>query len=1088
MATAKKDILISIQGIEKGLTSLKGLGTALENARKAGKEVVIDDLIKGTSLRDLKELLKMLKQAREETAIDTEEYQLLNNAIDDTLAKIKEVTTEANKYHEDSVLGWKNQKKAILEAMSAVGEGTAEFERLQIELIKVNNKIKDFKDDVKGLTFEQQVKTVGEFASGLTATFSAGSALLSDYAAKGEEAQKTLAALAKAQLAIQLVQGVTNTIAVAGDIKRILYANLLNTALVKQIALYTGMTALQKLLAVGWEKVGRVGRAALAATGIGLAITAITTLMQKFQGLNKALEKVGVFFSGLFASIKVVFTDIGSWVSTFFDNMVQRAFKTGNYIKLAFQKINPFSSKKDVAETQKRIDEINAVIDKNNEEDKKKREKSGKLADAYNKAANAKQHIYDLERLRSQMEISHTILEGKKKVLEEQLNDERMFNEERGKKLKESLALDKRMLDEKIALMYAEQAAHLAMGDEINKEDKIALAQAIGERNALAVKGSKELRDFEKKAADDRLELEKIALDSQLTLQEDYYQKRKETGKLTFEEEKALIEGLAVTREQALAKDFAMQVQVGEEGKKNREKYAADLKKLEIDTQNAIFEAKKAAFQLESDLLMKGLEGQKTLAESRQKAEIQAKERRLALATQEFQAATNLNHLNKTYFDTLTATVSKQTEQYSQFQATYDLEKQMLETEAARIKLAEVQGLATQDQLNRLKEIETVDLPKLELDLKVNLKQAEHEGKEAVKKLSIEYLQSFVDFFENPVARSSAAMFQKVFGMDAAKAKMAADFAGKMVEAWKSALTDVNQVITDLQTAQIDAQLKQIDDMMQRADLAVQQTQAQLDLSRTNIAKFEEELKTATGAEAERIVGLIDKQRQTQKEADNEKIKAEKQKQALEKQKLTLEKQKQDAEKRGQQITAVTTAIDRTATAVAMVKGVAEASANPFPFNLIAIAATVAAVISAIASVVGAAQKFETGGVIQGASHAGGGVKVLGGRAEVEGGEHITNKRATANNLDALTTINELGAKQTFKAVPVFESGGVLEGLNNQQVSKQGAETMNNFDGIHQTIAEAIKSGMNGVEVNVGLRQFQIEQEKFANIQQNAKL
>jgi hypothetical protein len=63
-------------------------------------------------------------------------------------------------------------------------------------------------------------------------------------------------------------------------------------------------------------------------------------------------------------------------------------------------------------------------------------------------------------------------------------------------------------------------------------------------------------------------------------------------------------------------------------------------------------------------------------------------------------------------------------------------------------------------------------------------------------------------------------------------------------------------------------------------------------------------------------------------------------------------------------------------------------------------------------------KKYANGGVINGPSHAKGGVPVLGGRAEVEGGEYIVNTAATAAYLPLLERINS--------AVPKYANGGVL--------------------------------------------------------------
>ena len=67
----------------------------------------------------------------------------------------------------------------------------------------------------------------------------------------------------------------------------------------------------------------------------------------------------------------------------------------------------------------------------------------------------------------------------------------------------------------------------------------------------------------------------------------------------------------------------------------------------------------------------------------------------------------------------------------------------------------------------------------------------------------------------------------------------------------------------------------------------------------------------------------------------------------------------------------------------------------------------------ALATAVGAAQvaavkaaKYADGGLLVGKSHREGGIKVLGGTAEVEGGEYVTSKRTTAQNIDLLEFIN----------------------------------------------------------------------------------
>jgi hypothetical protein len=103
----------------------------------------------------------------------------------------------------------------------------------------------------------------------------------------------------------------------------------------------------------------------------------------------------------------------------------------------------------------------------------------------------------------------------------------------------------------------------------------------------------------------------------------------------------------------------------------------------------------------------------------------------------------------------------------------------------------------------------------------------------------------------------------------------------------------------------------------------------------------------------------------------------------------------------------------------------------PFPANLLAVgtvALSTAPIVSAISAI-----KFARGGVLEGASHAQGGIPLLGGRAEAEGGEAIINPKSTKAFTPILSAINSFngwgdpfaGAEKSF-----FESGGVLPNID----------------------------------------------------------
>lgn len=179
------------------------------------------------------------------------------------------------------------------------------------------------------------------------------------------------------------------------------------------------------------------------------------------------------------------------------------------------------------------------------------------------------------------------------------------------------------------------------------------------------------------------------------------------------------------------------------------------------------------------------------------------------------------------------------------------------------------------------------------------------------------------------------------------------------------------------------------------------------------INELEGELSTARGERRLEILDQITqesnqrekallKQKQIQKqEAIINKKKLEDEK-AYNAKKEELEQKKEEAEKkRNKQQKAASIMMAVVNTAVAVTRTLAS---TYYPLNVVMAALVGALGAAEIATI--ASQKLANGGVIQGKSHSEGGVKVLGGQAEVEGGEFITNKRTTAKNLPLLEYIN----------------------------------------------------------------------------------
>ena len=128
-------------------------------------------------------------------------------------------------------------------------------------------------------------------------------------------------------------------------------------------------------------------------------------------------------------------------------------------------------------------------------------------------------------------------------------------------------------------------------------------------------------------------------------------------------------------------------------------------------------------------------------------------------------------------------------------------------------------------------------------------------------------------------------------------------------------------------------------------------------------------------------------------------------------------------------------------------KGLSASLAEPFPLNIIAVASTLALLMSIKGNIAalnggkmargGMIEEFADGGMVHGASHANGGVKfAVGGRVnELEGGEAVINKRSTAMFRNQLSSMNEAGGGVKFADGGLMSSPSFTEaqfGANNQ--------------------------------------------------------
>ena len=103
-------------------------------------------------------------------------------------------------------------------------------------------------------------------------------------------------------------------------------------------------------------------------------------------------------------------------------------------------------------------------------------------------------------------------------------------------------------------------------------------------------------------------------------------------------------------------------------------------------------------------------------------------------------------------------------------------------------------------------------------------------------------------------------------------------------------------------------------------------------------------------------------------------------------------------------------------------------------------------------------QKFQKGGVLQGASHANGGIPFsVGGQVgfEAEGGEAIINKRSTALFKDELSEINSYnGYGKTFALGGMTPVASSASGLTTELMDRMVERTIQGITSIPVTVLE----------------------------------
>ena len=226
-------------------------------------------------------------------------------------------------------------------------------------------------------------------------------------------------------------------------------------------------------------------------------------------------------------------------------------------------------------------------------------------------------------------------------------------------------------------------------------------------------------------------------------------------------------------------------------------------------------------------------------------------------------------------------------------------------------------------------------------------------------------------------------------------------------------LNNMLQAFADYVDQQYENTINELEDEIDKQKELYDKQEELANEHKNKLNEIEDELATARGDRRQRLIDELNAEMAAQRKALQEQQKAEKEQKRLEQQKDREEKKRKEDQKK----MAMTQAVINGATAF-----MNALSQQPIWLG-IALAAMTAVMTAAQIATISSA-KYADGGVIQGKSHAQGGIKVLGGAAEVEGGEYITNKRTTAQNIDLLEYINSRKKKIDLSDLVEFYSSG----------------------------------------------------------------
>lgn len=233
----------------------------------------------------------------------------------------------------------------------------------------------------------------------------------------------------------------------------------------------------------------------------------------------------------------------------------------------------------------------------------------------------------------------------------------------------------------------------------------------------------------------------------------------------------------------------------------------------------------------------------------------------------------------------------------------------------------------------------------------------------------------------------------------------------------------LQQIMSALWAAEdvaFDKEQDALDKENERLQKTLDKNEEILEKHKNNVNDIEDELSTARGDRRQHLIDQLNAETEAEREAAQEKKRLEKEQEAQQRKQDALDKKRKEAQYKRDLANILISG------ALAAVNAYATKPFVPVGLTMGSLAIALTAAQYAIAK---SAKPFKSGGqldggVADGPRHSQGGIKVLGGRAEIEGGEFITNRTSTAKNIDLLEYVNSQKRKVDINDLIDFYSSG----------------------------------------------------------------